>query len=657
MICERVPGLWLAALSLLGICGFVAGRSVERSAHVAEPAPSQAVVPVVPAEWFDDLNRPLADDEEANWLPRLLSGEIDSFAEDLAAMEKGERTRLSLRFIASMDVATMAALAETYFGAGTSHSLSDWREAVGKLPLIMFAKQWAEQDSKGFYDFVSRRLWAHASFDESWDNDDGTIARFAVISGIQAAPDLTIAFANGLPGKIGQSIQREVCSHLMATDPERGLALIAEIGGVLSIPRDMPAAAIERALPLILKMDDSKQRKEILEQVFDRWSEHDSEAAFAAWQSLPTEVASADGWSSLNFLLMRWSARDPDRAVEAFESLSEEQRFEKAGWVINGWWWDDPLAASKWGADRVRPRTLENLLSPPRSKIRPVDALNLMLELPEAKRNPLSRQLGSLFRNYLAEEPLAAMQWMHERKDDLGVEFQQDEELGRATGASLAMAGSEVLGQALEQLEAGSFRSGVIGSALEYVAYDDPGAAQALLADLEGNERTQALISMGVGWAEQDPVAANAYVLAQGDLEALNVTVARWSLKDPAAAHAWLMDSHGNDLGTRDALIANTGIGSNWVHRDPVAAAEAMLALPDLLASGPLSEVVGIWAGKDPLATSDFVNERFDPGLLRDQAVTALVQQIRHDDPESAAEWAASITDPELRSRALQDPE
>ena len=128
-------------------------------------------------------------------------------------------------------------------------------------------------------------------------------------------------------------------------------------------------------------------------------------------------------------------------------------------------------------------------------------------------------------------------------------------------------------------------------------------------------------------------------------------------MMDPSAAHGWLLDSEETDFTAVAAQMESVGLASSWAHRDPVAASEAMLALPQEFAGERLGEVVEVWARDDAIAASAFINDRLKPGHVRDKAVTALIKQIRIKDPESAAEWAESITDPDLRSKALSPPD
>ena len=58
------------------------------------------------------------------------------------------------------------------------------------------------------------------------------------------------------------------------------------------------------------------------------------------------------------------------------------------------------------------------------------------------------------------------------------------------------------------------------------------------------------------------------------------------------------------------------------------------------------------WADKDAVAASEWLITQ-PAGPLRDSAIRGFTQQISKDDPESAFEWMAVISNPEVRSDTL----
>jgi hypothetical protein len=79
-----------------------------------------------------------------------------------------------------------------------------------------------------------------------------------------------------------------------------------------------------------------------------------------------------------------------------------------------------------------------------------------------------------------------------------------------------------------------------------------------------------------------------------------------------------------------------------------------MLGLPGDLAPERRAGVARTWAAEEPAALSTFVNDRLEPGPLRDAAVGALVGQIKDRDPNGAAAWARTISD-EAKMYSLLD--
>ena len=66
-----------------------------------------------------------------------------------------------------------------------------------------------------------------------------------------------------------------------------------------------------------------------------------------------------------------------------------------------------------------------------------------------------------------------------------------------------------------------------------------------------------------------------------------------------------------------------------------------------------MKQLTSRWALSDPIATAKWLNS-FPPKVEMDPVVNEFVNRISTRDPEGAAGWALSITDPKTRKKAVQ---
>ena len=65
-----------------------------------------------------------------------------------------------------------------------------------------------------------------------------------------------------------------------------------------------------------------------------------------------------------------------------------------------------------------------------------------------------------------------------------------------------------------------------------------------------------------------------------------------------------------------------------------------------------MAELSGRWALTDPVATAEWLNTQ-PPSQELDPAIANFVSRIQARNPEGAAGWAQSISDPSMRKEAL----
>jgi len=66
-----------------------------------------------------------------------------------------------------------------------------------------------------------------------------------------------------------------------------------------------------------------------------------------------------------------------------------------------------------------------------------------------------------------------------------------------------------------------------------------------------------------------------------------------------------------------------------------------------------MSELTGRWALLDPAATAGWLNAQ-PSSADNDPAIASFVSRIQGIDPEGAVGWAASISEPILREKSIQ---
>jgi hypothetical protein len=89
-----------------------------------------------------------------------------------------------------------------------------------------------------------------------------------------------------------------------------------------------------------------------------------------------------------------------------------------------------------------------------------------------------------------------------------------------------------------------------------------------------------------------------------------------------------------------------------WAEKNPRDAVEWLLAKSAPAEGGHrLRDVIHLWAEWEPTNCAQWLREQLSHGAEVDQAVDMFARTVARKDPATALDWAAQISDPELRSR------
>ena len=632
----------VTATLLLAVVGFIVGRWVASMSPVVESRgglPFSAEAERTQAEALESLLEPSpVAGGELRWIKQILSGDIDALELELMAMDEVERTSTCLALIARMDATMMRALVDRYFGGASAEVFKAWFDATGDLVPLAFAERWAELDPQGLGAYARERLAADPEPGEGDDLSSAQAIAFAAVMGLSKSdPELALELAEASKGEMADFSMALAIGALAGSDPERAVALMHAQGVDASeVFSSLSPAQAEAAIPTVLALEDEGERDRILSAIIFSWAKRDPVEAFAA-------AREAKNASAIETAVREWTSRDPQAASESLNEVSAKERGALSQLVAKTWSQTDPVAAHEWAELNLDEQGFDHFFQSNQQNLPPELAIRYFKITEDESyydsNNPFSR--------YAQTDPEAAFAWLSKQAPET---VEGIKSLSSSAGVNLALLGTEVASKTLLSIPPGEFRTGSIRSALEFIGYDDPAGAQAMALSLGGEERAAAINGLILGWVEREPRAAVEFAQAQSDQIATDTAFTRWSMMDPVAAHDWLLETAGDQPAAIAETVRSTGMAATWAYRDPAKAGAAMLALPPGDAAQEVAKVVEIWAWGEPLEASAFINENLEPGVIRDQAVAALVRQIRAQDPDSASDWAASIIDPALRA-------
>jgi len=342
-------------------------------------------------------------------------------------------------------------------------------------------------------------------------------------------------------------------------------------------------------------------------------------------------------------------------------------------------------------AERDRARVVEKAIESPvaaaqsvrveRAVVRPPAPAPAANAAPEPPADPFLAEA----RRRAAEDPEAAMVWI------------QNEATGRqrlqAMLEAVAVWAGDEPESALLWLETnagGLARLETISSGVEFWSREDPQSAADWIAGManDGSKATAAK-TLARNWVKQSPEEAGAWVsgMPPGAVrrEASEALVQAWGEDDPEAASIWAL-KEAEYTGDRELLATSlrqyaavepeaaegfvrevqSAYGASApeaVHayvserakNDPAETARWMDALgaDDPLALDSNARVLAAeWSRSDSVAASAWIADQ-PAGPRRDAAIQGFTDSVAAYEPEAAAAWSNTISNPDLRMRTL----
>lgn len=124
----------------------------------------------------------------------------------------------------------------------------------------------------------------------------------------------------------------------------------------------------------------------------------------------------------------------------------------------------------------------------------------------------------------------------------------------------------------------------------------------------------------------------------------------KWAGIAPTEAAQWALSL--NDPVLKKATLTST-VGT-WANDNPQAAADWVLSLPEGdLRTRQIAQVTQAWAYDNPVKAADWLLSQRPPSPTLDPAIQSFVGTVMKSNPEGAAKWATTISDPKLRNTMI----
>jgi hypothetical protein len=195
-----------------------------------------------------------------------------------------------------------------------------------------------------------------------------------------------------------------------------------------------------------------------------------------------------------------------------------------------------------------------------------------------------------------------------------------------------------------------------------WVNEDAPAASRYALGIQDESVRQQAISSLVGAWGRNNPQAAREWITTslEGDSKntALKSLIQNLSHQDHTTALRYYQEATAGL--SPEAVEKNFGstasqIARNWIQHEPKAAGQWVMTLPEGESrANSVRSLVDDLGDYDIKGAAEFVNT-LAVGKERDQAVASLVSDLGNQgDPQSAFDWAASISDVSRRESAIR---
>jgi hypothetical protein len=180
----------------------------------------------------------------------------------------------------------------------------------------------------------------------------------------------------------------------------------------------------------------------------------------------------------------------------------------------------------------------------------------------------------------------------------------------------------------------------------------DPQDASAQISQLPAGDSKDFLINhLAAQWGANDPKKAaewaNTLPPAEKALAMSNLAGA-WAQRDPIAAGNLVVKLPQGEAQNQAALA----VALSWASQNPAAAAAWVLQFPEATQAQGIREVVNTWASMDSGQALDWV-KALPEGTTRDAALKSYVESIAYWTPDKAAEITGLINDQTTRNESL----
>ena len=416
-------------------------------------------------------------------------------------------------------------------------------------------------------------------------------------------------------------------------DPEAAIAKLNLIKGNSERQQALQGIAValvtsdpQRALDLLDGTPPGQSRASMLSSITSAWMSHDSDAAIAWINSLPA----ADRSKAVQNGCWQLIQEDPAKASKFLASLpANSQTNQQFSQLAGQWAQQDLEAAQKWveslPAGQRREQAMSGIIGT-LAQADPAKAATLLGGAVVTNQN--SHQVGMIVGAWVKTDQPAALAWL----DSLGLK--------------------------------GDAQRNIYSQFMQNWGNEDaPAAGRYALGIEDEKTRQQAITSLVGVWGNDDPQATREWIMKSldGDTKnrSLNSLIQTLTYQDYSTALRYYQEATANLAPESiEKTFGSTAsqIASSWVQNDPKAAGQWVMSLPEgKTRSNSIRSMVDSFGDYDIKGTAEFVNT-LAVGKERDQAVGALVSDLGHQgDPESAFDWATSISDSSTRESMIRN--
>ena len=402
-----------------------------------------------------------------------------------------------------------------------------------------------------------------------------------------------------------------------------------------SLAYSTPKTAVQ-----LLESEEGFGNSGIWGQAFSTWMKYDPDAALKkmlsiqnlsnrhhALQAIAQQMASTDihaaiEWvdtlkdndqkTALNKILYEGANSSPMIVAEYIDGLAEgEFKLEITGRVAKEWAEFDPEEAIKW-SDSLDNKLRDQALSHIASEVLELDsdrAEQITRKISSAEgRRSLMEQIGRLQMTANFDE---AVRWMEELP---------------------------------EEDRASAWR----GAAKEWVALDPASASQYAMNIEDPKIQEQLVDALSYSWPRIDPQAAANWAQSlsgKSQSEALYRIVDTWARDSPQDAAFFVQSSLEGELQEKMTRRVADRLMKNNVDQ----AAEWVMTLDQgETKKDAYRDLAQYWLKRDSMKASEWI-AHLPNSPERDSAVSALINNIERDDPETAIIWAETLSDPKAQ--------